>query len=81
MWLPDTGADAGSGFSIGDLESLRASGSLSDQELRHLRRAALGLDAAGAACDNSRSSMPMELDDSNRGADRAGAPAGSEDCE
>jgi len=89
MWLrrrtcsfgQSEGADAGSGFSIGDLESLKASGLLSDEEFCRLRRAALGLDASEAACDNSCSSAPAELDDSNRGADPAGAPADSEDCE
>lgn len=89
MWLrrrtcsfgPREGADAGSGFSIGDLESLQASGLLSEEEFRRLRRAALGLDTSEAVCDNSCSSTSMELDDSNRGADRADAPADSEDCE
>jgi len=88
IWLRRTcssgareGDDGGAGFSIGDLESLRASGLLSEDEFRRLRRVALGIDASEAACDNSCSSAPMELDDSNGGADRAGAPADSEDCE
>lgn len=67
-------------FSAEELESMRASGELSDEEFRALRRAAMGLDAKAPRRDNSASSSPaagvdVEVEDAPHGED---PPAGGD---
>ena len=58
-----TGQEAAEGFCIEDLERMRRSGQISENEFRRLRRAALGLDMPAGGKDNSSSSLPGASDD------------------
>jgi len=51
------------GFSLEELERLRRSGGISDQEFRLLRRQALGLDGPAGKMDDCALSRPVGGDD------------------
>ena len=62
------------GFSMDRLDRLHREGGISDEEFRHLRRVALGLDIPAAPVDNGSSSSGPEQ------ADAEGAGPGDADC-
>ena len=58
-----SGGPAGPGFTIDELEAMRASGQLSDGEFRRLRSLALGLSAGARGQKESELSNPPGTDD------------------
>ena len=68
-WPRPAGREAAEGLCIDDLERMRRSGQISEEEFRRLRRPALDLDVSAGGEDNSSLSRPAANDD---GQDSAG---------
>lgn len=56
-------------MTVEQIEAIRRSGRISDEEFSRLRRIALGLDAGPEAKDNSALTPPEKRDDENGGGD------------